>query len=52
VEKYRGQVEAENRDGMVVFTVDLPEATLRSDADEWLISNSGEHSSGKFGTSF
>lgn len=52
VEKYRGHVEAENHDGMVFFTVDLPESTLRSDANERLISSSGEHSGGQFDSGF
>jgi len=42
-EKYRGQVRVDNQDGMVVFTVDLPES-IRSDSDERFSSDLGVHS--------
>lgn len=48
VEKYRGHVEVDNQDGMVVFTIYLPESAQRSDASERLGSNPGTGSSGKF----
>lgn len=47
VEKHRGQVEVDNQDGIVTFTVYLPESTLRSETDEWVVTDSGEYSSGK-----
>ncbi|MGE5391661.1 MAG: sensor histidine kinase [Deltaproteobacteria bacterium] len=47
VEKYRGQVEVDNPDGMVVFTVYLPESSQRSDASEQLGSSSRSYSGGE-----
>jgi len=47
-EKYRGEVEVDSREGMVVFTVYIPEKTQRTDAGEQLGSSFGPHNSGEF----
>lgn len=51
VEKYRGQVEVDNREGMVVFTVCLPESTQRSDAIEQLGSTPWPNINSEFNSS-
>lgn len=48
VEKHRGQVVVENPNGMVVFTVYLPESSQRSDPSEQLGSKSRSFNSGEF----
>lgn len=48
VEKYRGQVEVDSREGLVTFIVYLPESAQRSDANERLGSDSESHNSGEF----
>ncbi|NLW91485.1 MAG: GHKL domain-containing protein [Syntrophomonadaceae bacterium] len=48
VEKHRGQVEVDNPDGMVVFTVYLPESSQGSEAIEQPGSKSRSFNSGEF----